>query len=543
MPTITLDKTDLKRMVGDMADEELEEVLFLNKVEVEEIGLDEIKAEVTPDRPDMFSIEGIARQIKSWLLKTKGLPNYIVAKPKIELKSKSEVRPYIVCAVVKGLNFTDEFIKSFMQLEELVDKTIGRDREKSSIGVHDITDVKPNFTYKDVDPKTKFVPLGYSKEMTMEEILQNHPKGKEYGHIISGHEKYPLIVDKKGKAVSFPPITNAAITQVKEGTKDIFIDITGTDEKRVNDSLNILVTALADRGGTIEGVNVDKKTTPNLKPKIINFDLDYARSTLGLNEDNNKIKELLERMNYGFDIKNRKLSIPAYRSDILHPIDVVEDIAIAYGYNNFITEFPMLPFIGSQHPLEEFSDKVKLLMVGLGMQEVINFTLTSEERHFKKMNTPPKDFAEIKNPISSEYSICRTSLLSTLMENLALNKHRGYPQKIFEVGDAVVLDNSLETKTRNSRKLCAVISHANANLSEIISLVNSIALNLGIRITLNNQDSPFFIKGRSGTVSLGSKKIGYFGEINPSVLENFDLKTPITALELDLDIVFSSLKK
>ena len=541
MPTIDIDLIDLKRML-DVPDEELEELLFLNKVEIEEIGMTEAKVEITPDRPDMFSVEGIARQLKSWLLKTKGLPEYYVAKPRIELKkSHLTIRPHIACAYISNLNFTDEAIKSFMQLEEQVDKTIGRNRAVSSIGIHDISDVKPPFTYKEVSTNTKFVPLGYTKEMTINEILEHHPKGKEYGHLASG-DKVPIIVDKEGTVISFPPITNAEITQVKPGTRDIFIDITGTDEDSVNNSLNILVTALADRGGRIEAVKVGKNITPNLQPKIMKFDLDYARKILGLNEDNKKMKLLLERMNYGFDIKNRKLFIPAYRTDILHPIDVVEDIAIAYGYNNFITEFPMLPFIGSQHPLEEFSDKAKLLMVGLGFQEVLNFTLTSKEKQFKKMNQPAKNFVEIKNPISSEYNICRISLLPSLMENLSANKHRRYPQRIFEVGDTVVLDSKSETKTKNNRKLCAISAHANANLSEIISIINSIASNLGIKIKLKNHDDHSFIKGRSGLVLLGKNEIGYFGEIDPKVLNKHDLNTPIAALELDLDLIFKSIK-
>jgi len=544
MPTIELDLIDLKRML-EVPDEELEELLFLNKVEVEEIGMTDAKVEITPDRPDMFSVEGIVRQLKSWLLKTKGLPEYYVAKPSIELKkSHLTVRPCIACAYVSNLDFTDEAIKSFMQLEEQIDKTIGKNREKSSIGVHDISQVKPPFTYKEVSTNTKFVPLGYTKEMTIKEILKDHPKGKEYGHLASG-EKVPIIVDKEGTIISFPPITNAKITQVKPGTRELFIDITGTDENSVNNSLNILVTALADRGGRIEAVRIGKNITPNLQPKVMKFDLDYARQVLGLNEDNNKMKLLLERMNYGFDIGNKKLFIPAYRSDILHPIDVVEDIAIAYGYNNFVTEFPMLPFIGSRHPLEEFSDNVKLLIVGLGFQEVLNFTLISKDRQFKKMNQTARGFVEIKNPVSSEYDICRTSLLPSLIGNLSANKHRRYPQKIFEVGDAVVLDSQSETKTRNSKKLCVVDAHSNANLAEIISIINSITSNLGIKTRVKNHDNPSFIKGRSGVVLLGNsnKEIGHFGEINPKVLENHDLNTPVAALELDLDLIFEKFKK
>ena len=542
MPTITLDLIDLKRMLDNISDEELKEILFLNKIEVEDMSPTEIKLEVTPDRPDMFSTEGIARQLKSWLLKTKGFAEYYVAPPKITLKKTNlTVRPYIVCAYVTGLDFTDEMIKSLMQLEEQVDKTIGRDREISSIGIHDISNVEPPFTYKEVDAKTKFIPLGFTKEMTISEILKQHPKGKEYGHLASKHKKYPLIVDKTGKVISFPPITNAKITQIKETTRNIFIDITGTNEKRVNDSLNILVTALADRGGKIEGVNIVGKIsniTPDLKPRTMKFDLDYARSVLGINEDNKKIKLLLERMNYGYDIENKKLFIPTYRYDILHPIDIVEDIAIAYGYNNIKTEFPMLPFTGKQHPLEKFSDKTKTLMIGLGFQEVLNFTLTSKERHFKKMNQNPINCVEIENPVSIEYSICRTSLLSSLMENLSANKHRRYPQKIFEIGDAIVLDKKSETKSRNNRKICLVIAHNNANLAEIISITNSIASNLGLQVKYKNEDNTSFIKGRCGSILLGNNNIGHFGEINPHVLENYGLETPVTAIEIDIDTIF-----
>lgn len=537
MPTITISRERLKSLIRKkISDSQLEELLFLNKIEVEEWA-DEMKLEVTADRPDFLSAEGIARQLNSWLGLSTGLIEYPIQEPKIKVIVNSvPTRPHIVCAAVRELQLDDEKIKSIMQLQELLDLTIGRDRVKTSIGLHDMSRVTPPFTYKQVTPLDyEFVPLGFSRKMNMAEILEEHPKGVKYAHTVSMKKGLPILVDSNDQVLSFPPIINGELTKVTEKTKDMFIDITGLDATAINNSLNIIVTALADMGGKIEGVMIGESKYPKLMARKMKFNFDNAKSLLALDLKNHEIRRFLERMGYGADEKRREVLVPAYRNDILHEVDLIEDIAIAYGYNNIVPDLPKVHSIGQGERLIEFSNVLRNLMVGMGFQEVLNYTITSPEKHFDRMVAPRERVVEISNPISSEYTILRRHVLPSIMENLSSNKNRKYPQLIFEAGDCVEIDASEETRTRNVRKLAGVICHSSANLSEIVSIINSIKPNLGLNLTLENCGYSFFIPGRSGRIKLKNEVIGHFGEVHPIVLEKWGLEKPVAAFEIDVE--------
>jgi phenylalanyl-tRNA synthetase beta chain len=401
-----------------------------------------------------------------------------------------------------------------------------------------LKNIEPPFYYKEVSPKQiSFVPLGMDKKLNLSQTIVKHPKGRMYAYLVFKSPKYPVITDSKNQVLSFPPIINGELTRVKETTRDMFIDITGTDDVVINQSLNILVTALAERGGKIEKVKLNKDTKPDLNSQSILVDGKNIKNILGIEFKNDDIKELLERMNYGVIDLGRKFEvlIPPYRTDILHEVDIIEDIAISYGYNDFIPEIPKIPTIGEPDSLQEFSNTIRHLMIGLGFQEVLNYTLTSKQRSFQMMNTTETPVAELKNPISRDYSTCRSWLLPNLIENLVSNKHRRYPQKIFEISDCVVLDNKSDTKTRNTRKLAGVVSHSKANLSEIISIINSVKENLGLEWALKNHEHGTFVPGRCGKVLIKGKEIGFFGEIHPKVLKNWQLEKPVAGFEINIE--------
>ncbi|HDD72529.1 MAG TPA: phenylalanine--tRNA ligase subunit beta, partial [Candidatus Aenigmarchaeota archaeon] len=210
MPVISVSATDLKNLIGrKMTDEELKTILPLNKLEIDSWNGDEIKIEVTPDRPDLYSPEGIARQLRAWMCIKTGPPSHIVSRPVINIKAENvSLRPHIVAGVVRGLKMNDYLIKSLMQLQEMVDLTLGRDRKKVAIGVHDLRDVKPPLRYTEVRPvEISFVPLGSDREMNLSQILEKHPKGIQYRHLMKGN-KYPVLLDSSGNVLSFPPIIN-----------------------------------------------------------------------------------------------------------------------------------------------------------------------------------------------------------------------------------------------------------------------------------------------------------------------------------------------
>lgn len=268
---------------------------------------------------------------------------------------------------------------------------------------------------------------------------------------------------------------------------------------------------------------------PDLEPRRMNLSLEYVNKLLGMNYSSEEAKKLLEKMRYGVEIKGGEITVvvPAYRTDVLHPMDLVEDVAIAYGYGNFKPELPKSSTIGERDPAELFYNSVRELMLGFGFQEIMTLIMTNEKDMFKKMEKTEEKTVVTKNPVSKEHSIARTWLLPSLLTVLEKNKNREYPQKIFEIGYCITEEGKDRTK------MAAVIAHSKTNFSETKSFYTGILGNLGLEYEIKGFKHGSFIPGRCA-----STKEGFFGEIHPKVLENFGLEVPVTAFELDLDSVF-----
>ncbi len=272
--------------------------------------------------------------------------------------------------------------------------------------------------------------------------------------------------------------------------------------------------------------------TPNLAPEEMRLDIEYVNRILGMEFTSKDVKELLERMRYGVNLKANKIQvlIPAYRADILHPIDLVEDIAIAYGYDRFKPELPGLYTPGSKEGIEKFSSSTRELMIGSGFQEIMSLILTNKESLFSMMNLPEEDAVETKHPVSLEHSVARTWLLPALMSILQRNKNREYPQKLFELGLCI------DSKGMDNRKLAGVIAHSTTNFSEMKATITGIMESIGLEYRIKKSNHGSFIPGRAASIGHG-----LFGEIHPQVLDNFGLEVPVTAFELNLDEIFAKL--
>ncbi len=541
MPVITVSMDELSRL-SNTEPEDLLHLLPKMAVEVDNKKGDELWLEVYPDRCDMLSVEGIARAIRGYKNMETGVPTYEVkgsdVVTEVEL-SVQEVRPYIVTAVIENVDLNDEILKSLMDVQEKIHLTLGRGREKVAIGVHDLSTVKPPFVYKAVNPlTTSFIPLGYVKEMTLEDILKDHEKGQEYAHLLDGKDRYPLIMDSDENVLSFPPIINGELTEVNTESTRLFVDMTGTELKALEQSLNILCTMFAERGANIYRTTVKygqkEREYPQLSPLEINISIQESKKLLGVDLSLDEIKSILGRMRY--DIKEVhedtiSLNYPAYRHDIIHPWDVIEDMAVAYGYDRFVGELPSEPTFGKPLSSKKTEEAFTELMVGYGFNEVMNFTLSNPEKEFHKMElAETDDFVEIENPVNEESSCLRVWLLPSLMEDLKENRKNPLPQKLFELGDVVEKYNQ---KTRAA----GVIFGPDAGFSKMKSLVDGLTRSMGIGSVIEVKGHPSFIEGRCASVIADEEEIGFFGEIHPKVLSNFELEYPVAAFELYMEKV------
>ena len=545
MATVEFTLSDLNGLVGQkLTAQQAADACALLGIPLEKMDGDSLVFEVNPNRPDWLCVEGIARSLSSFLSLKTGLRNYAFSRPKVEASvepSFVKARPFASAFVARNVKLTGEFLADMMQLQEKLCDTLGRRRRKISMGAYDLSKLMPPFTYAARGPKElSFVPLEMTESLTLEQILEKHPKGKMYAPILCGLPAYPVILDARNEVLCLIPVTNGESSKLQAGTTcDLFIEVNGTSKAAVDDCIAILYAQLADRDAAIEQVTFKgaiSQAEPVARKRQFKVTAEAVQKLLGVALAPAEIASNLERMGFGAKVEANAVTatVPAYRNDIMAECDLVEDVGIANGYQNFSGREPPFATIGSKDPAEAFADRLRELMIGLGFQDCVTFTLTNEATHYGRMNAQQSAHVEVGNPLTNETTMVRTDLLPSMLSVLEANKDQKYPQRLSEVGDVVVIDQQSSQGCSTRKRLCAVIASKNAGLSEIKSATEALLKELGFEYSLQAENRPFFISTRSASVK-GAKASGHFGEIHPQVLENFSLSMPVAGLELWFD--------
>ncbi len=546
MPTVNINRKVLERLIGKkLSTEELKDRISMLGTDLESIDDEEIIVEIFPNRPDLLSEQGFGRALSSFVGVNTGLKRYSVKKSGYKVfvaKDMKEVRPYTVCAIVKNLKLNDEKIRELIQIQEKLHITFCRKRKKAAIGIYPLEKIKMPIYFEARKPEDIiFKPLEANKEMTAKQILEQHPTGIEYRHLVKDLKKYAIFRDAEKNILSFTPIINSHHTgKIVDTTKEAFIEVSGFDLNTNIYVLNILVCALADMGADIYSMEVvypDKTLiTPDLTYRKMKIDLSFINKWLGLELNEKELKRLLEKMGFGYE--DKLVLIPAYRSDIIHQVDLAEDIAIAYGYEKFIPEIPKKATTGHEDQFEKFRKKVSYLLSGLNMLETSSYYISNKETQFKRMKLDEKDCVEIGNSKSEEYSLMRYTLLSNLLNILKENTHNEYPQNLFETGYVFRLDSKEETGVKETCNIAAILCNNDVDYTKIRQVLDYLFRSLGLKYEIKETSHPSFIQGRVGKVLFEGKEIGILGEINPEVLDNFGVEMPVVGMELDLNIIF-----
>ena len=536
---------------------------------VEENDEEGIEIEIFPDRTDLLSHETISRAARAFLNSLNDSPNLDIKQGEITLevdKSIQNLRPVILGAVVRGVdngtNYRekDDFIQSLMDHQEKLHLTLGRKRKFASIGVHDLSQLSPPFKVISVDKKYKFTPLAEEKEMSIEEILKSHPKGKEYAHLMSELKEYPLIIDAEDRVLSFPPIINGDHTTVNEQTRDFFIDVTGWDERSCEACLLLICLSLAERGGVIESIQIknwdqELLNVPRGDSKSHKVPDRLIRNILGIELSKTEIADSIKKM--GGELietrtvtngpdkiekwadcivgeKEHVISMPRWRNDIMHPVDIVEDIAIGYGYDNLPEQLSAVHLDAIPLPSSNLKRRISSSLCALGLQETQSLTLSNKRDQFERVRWIEENKSTIiSNPITKEHTMLRQYILPSLLNLLAANRHHELPQRVHELGD-VVRDS--ENKTRLSWACAEVGGGFSAAKGIASSLLRDLGANLSeVKWQGINQEEGPWIKGRGAKVIIGGIEVGQIGEIDPKVSFEFGLKVPIQAGEFDVD--------
>jgi phenylalanyl-tRNA synthetase beta chain len=510
------------------------------------------------NRPDLWSTAGLARQLKTH--RTGNLPSYDFFVPVGEERttpyvvvveeSVKYVRPFLAGFVARGVSITDAMLKDMIQTQEKLTWNYGRKRKTVSIGLYRPSIITWPVHFRGVDPDAvSFVPLQETRAMTLRQILDEHPKGKEYAWILSDEPVHPLLLDSKEKVLSYPPIINSSdLGAVLVGDTDLFIEVTGNDYPSVALTASIMACDLKDMGFKIENVEVrypydtpfgTRTVFPCYFQKPIQTDLAHINRLLGVNFDIETAGTAIKKMGSKVDSIGNAIIVtpPEYRNDFLHPVDIIEDVLIGVGMENFRPERPKDFTIGRLSPIESFSRKAKLSLVGMGYQEMIYNYLGSRRDYIDNMCIQPESVVRITNPMSENFEYLRNSPFPGLLDTESISVKAPYPHRIFEIGKVAVRDQHENHGIATRQYLGYLNTHAQADYNETASHLATIMYYLGKEYTVEESLDPRFILGRQARILSQGVEVGVFGELHPKVLEAFGLNMPAAGAEIDLDLL------
>lgn len=567
------------------ADEEFDELCFEFGLELDEItsekqiiskeqgnqkarGASDVvlyKVDVPANRYDLLCLEGLARGLQVFKERIKA-PVYKRVMPKGEIQKliiteeTAKVRPFAVAAVLRNITFTKERYDSFIELQEKLHQNICRKRTLVAIGTHDLDTLSGPFTFTAKRPSDiKFKPLNMTKEHTACELMNiyktdNHLK--QYLHIIENKPLYPVIYDSNGVVLSMPPIINGNHSKITLNTRNVFIECTGTDFTKAKIVLDIIVTMFSEyceNEFTVEAAEVvspngKSNTFPELAYRKELVRADLINKKVGIRESPANLAKLLTRMCLKSEVigdgNQIEVEIPPTRSDIIHACDIVEDAAIAYGYNNIQMTLPKTYTIANQFPLNKLTELLRLDMAAAGFTEALTFALCSQEDIADKLGLDISETkaVHISNPKTAEFQVARTTLLPGLLKTIAANRKMPLPLKLFEISDIVVKDSSKDVGAKNCRHLCAVYYNKNPGFEIIHGLLDRIMQLLDVPPSeekggymIKASAGSAFFPGRCAEIFARGQSIGKLGVLHPDVITKFELTMPCSSLEINIE--------
>ncbi len=541
VPVVTLYYERLRALVGrrKTIQQILENLPYIG-LDIEEQGSDYVRVEYNPNRPDFSTDYGIARALRGMMGIETGLPGFKCGRSRVRIMvdpSVNKVRPYIVSLVALGGSLDSEGVRQIITMQEDLHEGIGRKRKKVSVGIHNYDVIKPPLTYTTEGPDFRFVPLNSDKSMSIQEILEQTDAGRQYSSILEGQKRFPVIKDSDGNVLSFPPIINSELTRVTERIKNLLIDVTAIDLRAAEDTLAIIAFTLADASFRIESVKLSYKgknlETPRTNPATWKIDKEYVNRLLGLKLSTGQIIQCLKRSRLGGAAGGNKVvcKIPRYRLDIMHGVDLLEDIAIGYGIHRMKPSIPSAASAGSKEPVLKILDSVREVLAGLGMLEVMNFNLVSRKTQYEMSGRPESNVLAVEQTKSIEHEVLRDSIIPSLMQTLSRNIHEPYPQMIFEVGKTFEPGGGV----REYWTVAAAIAHKESNYTEAKSYLQALLKNL-LRLETETPaaSDAMLAEGRAAEVIAKKRRIGVIGEVDQRVTDSFKLRVPVSVFEVNL---------
>ncbi len=541
MPVVELSYSRLRRLVGGSSKKQIADLLPFLGLDVESEDGDLVRVEYSPNRPDYSTDFGIALGMQGLLgIKTGAVRLRVRRSERFHISVKpgvSRIRPFVTGVAAKNGRIDDKTIRQLMAMQEDLHFGLGRRRERSSIGIHDLDKMTFPLTYSTTGRDHRFVPLNSEKELSISQILESTGIGEKYGHILADSPKMPVITDSKNEIISFPPIINAAVTAMTVKTKNLFVEVTGIDRGDAENMLSVVAVILQSAGFTLEQVKISgsKNSTPKLGSREMRLDPALVNQVLGLNLSSSKIISCLKKSRLDASPKGGGsilCVIPPHRFDLFGPMDLVEEAALGYGIQNLKPVLSPSQAIGQASPVSRNLRYLSQVMVGLGYLEVLNSSLTSKRVLYNMTNRgEASKTISVREPKSQEHAILRDSILPGLLENLSRNIHEPYPQKIFETGSVFLEGSSI----KEGINLSGVSAHQDANFTETKSVLQSgLKIGFGLKVQTRATTHPAFEGGRCASVLADGRSIGVVGEISSRTVEGYKIRVPVAGFEISL---------
>ena len=572
MPTISVNRDLLFKNIGKTySDKEFDELCFEFGIELDDVVVEKgennkeetvYKVEIPANRYDLLCVEGLGRALSVFIQKTTP-PKFKVKVPSADqllkmtvLPNTKTVRPYVVAAVLRNLKFTPENYNSFIELQDKLHQNMCRKRTLVAIGTHDLDTIKGPFVYDARRPvDIRFKPLNQTVEVNGVELMEMYSKEshlKAYLPIIQDKEFYPVIYDANNVVLSLPPIINGDHSKITLNTRNVFIECTATDLHKAEIVLDTMVTMFSEyceNKFEIEGVEVTqldgtKCTYPLLSERVEIIDPVDVNRKVGIQISEAQMTTLLSKMGLEASVtaENKiQVRIPPTRSDILHACDIVEDVAIGYGFNNIQKTIPKTNCFSNEFEINRLTDLLRLELAMCGYTEALTFTLCSREdvaeKLCKKIEQVPA--VHISNPKTLDFQVARTTLLPGLLKTIGSSRNMPLPLKIFEVSDVVLNDKEAEVGARNERRLAVAFYNKQSGFEIVHGLLDRIMQVLEVPwktgYNIKHHEDSTYMSGRCAAIYVQDKMVGTLGVLHPDVIHNFELSLPCCVLELNLE--------
>lgn len=379
---------------------------------------------------------------------------------------------------------------------------------------------------------------------------------KQYLPIIKDSPVYPVIYDSNGIVLSMPPIINGDHSKISLNTRNVFIECTGTDLTKTKVVLDTIVTMFSvycSEPFAIESAQVvqpDGSTLayPTLEYRKETITKARVNNLVGVGLESGEIAKLLSKMCLLSEAKGAEVievTIPPTRHDVLHAVDIYEDVAIAYGYNNLAKTIPKTMTIATQQPINKLTDQLREQIAQAGFTEALTFSLCSRDDVSSRLRKEmPFNAVHIANPKTLEFQVARTTLLPGLLKTVQANLKMPLPMKLFEISDVVLKDDLKDVGARNQRQLCALNYNKTPGFETVHGLLDRVMQLLEVPPVsqgesagyyLRGSDDPTYFPGRCAEIVAYGMVVGQLGVLHPETLAKFDLGLPIAAMELNIE--------